>query len=587
MASVGPDGGDGAGAEATRPGGRISRRRLLTGAAVAGAAATALAGAGATGASAEMSRSGSQAAALSTESDTVEFDVVVVGAGLSGLTAARALEEAGHSVVVLEARDRVGGRNYDIEIAPGVVVELGGEWTGPGQTEVQALAEELGIKLFPAYAQGNNLYYRNGTLTPYSGDIPPASGASLGELLQIITTLNTMAESVPADTPWTAPQAGEWDSQTIATWIADQNFTEEAAFLGGVAIRGVYGEEASQISLMDLLAEITGVGGDFNTSIGSAQSTRFVGGPQQMSKGLARKLREPVRLNAPVLSISRGRPATVHTADRSYRARQVVVTVPKSVTAAIRFEPGLPPAVSQYFQRQPSGSAVKIQAVYETPFWRNQGLSGAVVSDTGPLEVVYDNSPPDGSPGVLVGFAEGNQGRALFGMSDEQRRAAALASLARYFGPRASRPTHYADMVWAREQYSGGAYGSFNPPGVLTSLAAVGRRAGGEHPFRRGRLLPRLARLHGGGHPLRAGRRRPGPGRSVARPRPEASSRAPAGVISPAPPGTNRAPPGRRPTWSFRFSAWLPIGDERTRKCAHTSVSGGLRRTRPTRPSHG
>jgi monoamine oxidase len=400
-------------------------------------------------------------------------DVVVVGAGLAGLTAAVALEKAGRSVVVVEARDRVGGRNYDVEISPGVVVELGGEWTGPGQTRVQALAHELGIGLFPAYATGNNLYYRDGVTKTYSGDIPPADGTSLGQLLQIITTLNTMAASVAAATPWKAAQAGAWDSQTIATWIAAQNFTEEAAFLGGLAIRGVYGEEASQISLMDLLAEITGVGGDFNTSIGSAQSTRFVGGPQQLSKGLARKLHEPVRLKAPVLAIERGTTATVHTATQRIRGRQVIVTVPKSVTAAIRFAPALPAAYAQYLQRQPSGSAVKIQAVYETPFWRAEGLSGSVVSDTGPVEVVYDNSPPDGRPGVLVGFAEGNQGRALFGLSDSARRAAVLASLARYFGPRAEQPTHYLDMVWAREQYTGGAYGSFNPPGVITSLGAA------------------------------------------------------------------------------------------------------------------
>ncbi len=451
--------------------GRISRRRLLTGATAAGAAAAAVAVAGPAGASSETGP-GRPATSpeAATENSVAEADVVVVGAGLSGLTAAVALERAGRSVVVVEARHRVGGRNYDVEIAPGVVVEMGGEWTGPGQTRVQALARELGVGLFPAYAEGNNLYYRSGTLKTYSGDIPPADGAALGQLLEIITTLNTMAAGVPAATPWTAAQAGDWDSRTVATWIAEQDLTEEAAFLGGLAIRGVYGEEATQISLMDLLAEITGVGGDFNTSIGSAQSTRFVGGPQQLSEGLARKLHGPVRLGAPVLGIERGRPATVHTATGSVRGRQVIVTVPKSVTAAIRFEPPLPAAYAQYLQRQPSGSAVKIQAVYRTPFWRSESLSGSVVSDTGPLEVVYDNSPPDGHPGVLVGFAEGNEGRALFAMSDAGRRAAVLESLARYFGPRALSPTHYVDMVWAAEQYTGGAYGSFNPPGVITSL---------------------------------------------------------------------------------------------------------------------
>jgi monoamine oxidase len=189
-----------------------------------------------------------------------------------------------------------------------------------------------------------------------------------------------------------------------------------------------------------------------------------------MSVDLAARLSRPVQLSSPVRRIDGTDPLVLHTDHTAFRARRAILTPPKAVTARIVFAPELPPAYSQYLQRQPNGATVKIQAVYPTPFWRGSGLSGAVVSDTGPIEVVYDNSPADGSPGVLVGFAEGNVGRALFALSAEQRRSMVLASLARYFGSAALTPTGYADMVWASEAFTLGAYGSFNPPGVLTSL---------------------------------------------------------------------------------------------------------------------
>jgi monoamine oxidase len=401
------------------------------------------------------------------------YDVAVVGAGLAGLSAATAIHEAGRSVVVLEARDRVGGRNLDYDIGGGKIVELGGEWTGPGQNRVQALAKRLGIATFETYSDGNSVYYNaSGQLSTYNGDIPPANPIALVELEAAILNLNNMAATVPAASPWTAPQAASWDQGTIQSWI-DQNMQNaEAQNLTQLGIRGVYGEEAEQISLLDLLQAISGVGGDFNTLIGSAQSIRFVGGPQQMSKKLAHALGAAVQLNVPIAAVQQtARTVTLRTLEGdSFHAKRAILTMPKTLAGRIIYDPPLPPAHDQVLQREPNGSVVKVNAIYQTPFWRAAGTNGQATSEVGPIRITYDNSPPDGTPGVLVGFMEGNDSRQFYGVSPALRKQAALQCFARYFGPQALKPIGYIDMAWAQERYTRGAYGSFNPPGVLTSL---------------------------------------------------------------------------------------------------------------------
>ncbi len=293
-------------------------------------------------------------------------------------------------MVVLEARDRVGGRTYDVDIGGGHRVELGGQWAGPGQDRVLELAAELGIATFPTYFDGEGVYYAGGRRQTYAGDLPPMSPASLAELLVALQRLNQMASEVPAGAPWDAARAAEFDRQTVGGWAVDNLATSESRALVDVVIEGVYGCEPQDLSLLDLLAAIGGVGGDVFTLIDDAQSTRFVGGSQRLSKGLARRLGRRVQLESPVRSIRRsGRRAHLETPNGTWVAKQVIVTIPRPLTTRIRHRPPLPAAHDQLAQRQPFGSVVKVNAVYDEPFWRADGLNGYTVSDTGPIKITY------------------------------------------------------------------------------------------------------------------------------------------------------------------------------------------------------
>ena len=342
---------------------RISRRRFAalsaTGAAAAGLAGTGLAG----------------SAEASARRIKGSVDVVVVGAGLAGLSAARRLRRKGHSVVVLEARDRVGGRTFDRPIDGRKVVELGGQWAGPGQDKVLALAKEMGIKTFETYAQGKNLMYRNGKLTRWSGSVPPVNPASLAELEVMISRLNSMAATV-GDEPWKAANAEQWDSETIETWTEANSHTADARWLIQIVVEGVYGAEARDVSLLDLLSAIHSVGGNVFTLVGDAQTIRFVGGTQQFSERLAAKLGDRVVLKAAVETIRRKDGGfLVSTRHGTWRGKRVLVAVPPPLVDRIEFHPPLLPSHAQLAQRQPMGTAIKCNAVYDEPFWRPQGLN--------------------------------------------------------------------------------------------------------------------------------------------------------------------------------------------------------------------
>jgi monoamine oxidase len=409
-----------------------------------------------------------------------EADVVVVGAGLAGLVAARRLREAGLSAVILEARDRVGGRTLNEPLDDeGKVVEVGGQWVGPTQHRMLALARELGVETFPTYDHGENVIEWRGRVRRYRGAIPRIGPGVLADVAQAQLRLDRLARKVPLEAPWAAPRAAAWDSQTFATWLRRNVATRGARLLFEIGTEAVWAQEPADLSLLHVLFYTHSAGG-FDALIGTrggAQQDRFVGGSQRVSLRLAEDLGDAIVLDAPVTRIEHGEDGVVAFArgGAQARGRAAIVTAPPTIAARIDYDPPLPGYRDQLTQRMAQGSVAKCMAVYPEPFWRADGLTGQSTSDTGPVRVTFDNSPPDGSPGVLLGFLEGRFARQLARLEPEERRRAVIGSFTRLFGPRASAPERYIERLWAEDEWSRGCYGCAMPTGAWTEFGSAVR----------------------------------------------------------------------------------------------------------------
>jgi monoamine oxidase len=412
-----------------------------------------------------------------------QADVVIAGAGLSGLMAAQTLLAAGVEPLVLEARDRVGGRTWTCPASDGEPLDLGGQWIGPTQRRVLALAEELGVQTFKTWDTGNNIEYHRGERITYSGAIPTHDPVTSADVVEAMLTLNMMATQVPLDTPWTAPHAVEWDSQTFDTWIRANARSDEARELMGLVIQAVFSVEARDVSLLHVLFYIHSAGNlmDLVAVTGGAQERRCVGGTQQLSDKMADALGNRVILNAPVHTIAQDeRGVRVEAEGVTVSAERAIIALPPTLAGRLRYRPALPGYRDQFTQRVPMGTVIKVQCLYETPFWRVEGLTGRVTSDTGAVRITFDNTPTSGSSGILLGFIEGDAGRRWGRRGFEERRAEVLDCLARYFGDQARVPIEYVELSWAEEEYSRGCYAGFLPPGGLIAYgealrAPIGR----------------------------------------------------------------------------------------------------------------
>jgi monoamine oxidase len=468
---------------------RGTTRRQALGAGAAAAAAAGLAGAGPAGAATKKK------APKGPVNKTA--DVIVVGAGLAGLTAALRVASAGKSVLVMEANDRVGGRVWNHHLPGGDISERGATFVGPTQNHIVDLAKEFGVGLYPTYVDGDNVYVASdGERSTYSDTGPtgtaPPDPAILPELATTVAQLDEMSKEVPVDAPWNSARAAEFERQTLEEWIHDNTQSERFRALVPAATRAIFGSEPRELSLLFTLFYIAASGDEtnvgtfernFNTR-GGAQESRLVGGAEDLAKAIRDRVgKKRVILNSPVRRIVQGRSIVrVESASVVARGKRAIVALPPALAGRIEYEPVMPAERDQLTQRVGQGAIVKVAAAYDTPFWRANGLNGSALGATPEtfVNATLDASAQDGAPGVVLGFVAGDRYRKYQGMSVGDRRSAVLHDFAVYFGDEARNPIEFFDTIWPAERWIRGGPVGIHGPGTLLQYGEWLRRPVGK-----------------------------------------------------------------------------------------------------------
>jgi len=399
-------------------------------------------------------------------------DILVIGAGLSGLSAASRLAQRHRSVLVLEARDRVGGRTYQGPIGTGRF-DLGAQFIGPTQDRVRALAAELGLALKPVFTQGKRIWELRERTLEFAQSTPPLPMLTMLDLPRVMGKIDTLAAYVGASAPWAAQDAAALDAQTVAGWTAAHSFTANTQDLVTCATRAVFGADPDELSML-FLAYYAAQGDSIEmltNTAGGAQDSVLVGGTQQMALKLATGLGGAVRLNQPVRLVRQSEAGVevLSETGATFRARRLIMAMPPAAAARLVFDPPLPPGRRDLQQRAPMGRYYKVIVTYERPFWRAAGYSGEVASVLGPITALYDDDPGDGT-GALLGFIGGDHALTWRTLPYDLQRSQVLRCLGRWFGSQALLPTGYGFEDWSASRFTCGAPVAILAPGVLSRL---------------------------------------------------------------------------------------------------------------------
>lgn len=407
---------------------------------------------------------------------SLEADFCVVGAGYAGLTAAYRLKQAGHSVVVLEARDRIGGRVFTEYLPDGTPIDMGGTFAGPGQDRIYALAKELGCQTYSTPNKGDTLLMYKRKLHRFKGLIPDLDILSLASVGISFKLISTLSKQVSPEAPWSSEKAKEWDSMTFRQWVDNplHAFTEPAKQMLLSLMVGLFTCDPSEVSFLQVLWHVACAGNDLELQLkveGGAEQDMIKGGMISMARKMADSLGDAIVLNSPVTKISQDdNGVSVDSREATVKAKQVVVCTPPNLADHIDYEPALPATKRQLLSRLPSGNTIKFVCVYDEPFWRKDGVSGECAAIDEPMSMTLDTTPPDAKVGVLTGFVMGPDClKVSETMSADERKAFAVKSMVARFGEKAGKPIHVLEHNWGTDRWTRGCHMAHYAPGVMTT----------------------------------------------------------------------------------------------------------------------
>ncbi|NP_001088354.1 monoamine oxidase A L homeolog [Xenopus laevis] len=419
------------------------------------------------------------------------YDVIVIGGGISGLSAAKLLSESGISVVVLEARDRVGGRTHTVRNKQVKYVDLGGAYVGPTQNRLLRMAKDLGLETYKVNLNGHLIQHTKGKSYKFNGAFPPAYNPFVYlDYNHVMRTMDQWAKEIPVEAPWKAPHAAEWDRMSMMEFINNTCFTQSGRSFATLFVNLVVTAETHQISTLWFLWYIKLCGGTtraFSTENGG-QERKFVGGSGQISERIMERLQGRVMLESPVVKIDQsGQSVIVETLNHeTYEAKYIISAIPPILSTKIHFEPELPSIRNQLIHRLPMGSVIKCMVYYKEAFWRKMDICGCMImeDDDTPIGFTLDDTKPDGTEPAIIGFILSRKATLMANLTKEERKRKICEYYAKVMGTdEALHPVHYEEKDWSKEQYSGGCYTAYFPPGIMTQYGSVIRKPVGKIYF--------------------------------------------------------------------------------------------------------